>query len=84
MSVTIYSTPRCPFCALSRTYFDERNIAYTDIDVSQDAVAAQRMIDMSKQMGVPVIVVSADRSASQKEEIVIGFHADALNRILGL
>lgn len=84
MNVTLYSTPRCPFCALSREFFDAHAIPYTEIDVSQDAEAAQRMIDISGQMGVPVMVIPADRSTSQKDEVVIGFHADALSHILNV
>ena len=64
--ITIYSTPTCAFCHLAKTYLGAHDIEYTEIDVSADQAAAEKMVAMSGQMGVPVIDIDGD--------ITVGFH----------
>jgi len=73
-AVTIYSTPVCHFCETAKTFFKENNVAYTEHDVAADADKRQEMIDISGQMGVPVIQIGQD--------IVIGFDEDKLKELL--
>lgn len=74
MNITIYSTPTCPFCKQTKTFFDENNIEYTDIDVMHDQEKAKEMIQKSGQMGVPVIDIDG--------EITIGFDQQRLKKLL--
>jgi len=74
--VTIYSTPTCPFCIRAKQFLKENNIQYTDIDVSTDKVKAQEMVDLSGQMGVPVIDVGG--------KIVVGFDKEKIKEALQL
>ncbi|MEK7610709.1 MAG: glutaredoxin domain-containing protein [Patescibacteria group bacterium] len=78
--VTIYTTPTCTYCRMSKAFFRENNIAYDEFDVQSDLVKRQEMVDKSGQLGVPVIVV-ADVTTG-KEEIVIGFDRPELTRLL--
>jgi glutaredoxin-like YruB-family protein len=80
MNVTIYSTPTCGFCKQAKAFFDANNIAYTDIDVAANQAEAQKMIEKSGQMGVPVTVIEKDG----KEDLVIGFNEPKFREILGL
>ena len=73
-SVTIYSTPACHYCEHAKTFFKENNVEYTEHDVAADADKRQKMIDLTGQMGVPVIQVGQD--------IVIGFDEDKLKELL--
>lgn len=75
-NVTIYSTPVCHFCHAAKDFFQENNVAFTDNDVASDAVKRQEMIDLTGQMGVPVIKIGND--------IVIGFDEPKLRELLGL
>ncbi len=75
-TVTIYSTPTCHFCQMSKEYFKENNVPYTEHDVAADMEQRQIMIDKSGQMGVPVIFVN--------DEMVIGFDKKRLEELLGL
>ena len=63
--VTIYSTPVCHFCHSAKDFFKENNINYTEHDVAMDAEKRQEMIELTGQMGVPVIRIGDD--------VVIGF-----------
>lgn len=75
-SVTIYSTPVCHFCHAAKEFFQENNVAFTEHDVAADAEKRQEMIDLTGQMGVPVIKISDD--------IVIGFDEAKLRELLKL
>ncbi len=70
----IYSTPTCPYCKQAKEFFKEKNIAYEEKDVASDSVARQEMIEKSKQMGVPVIMLH--------NEIMVGFNREALTKWL--
>lgn len=63
--VTIYSTPVCHFCHAAKEYFQTNNIEFTDYDVATDQEKRQEMIEMTGQMGVPVIRIGDD--------VVVGF-----------
>jgi glutaredoxin-like YruB-family protein len=72
--VTIYSTPTCPYCKRAKDYLTQKGIAFTDYNVAEDREKAKEMIEKSKQMGVPVIVVGDD--------IIIGFNQAKLDSLL--
>lgn len=75
-TVTIYSTPTCHFCAMTKEFLKEKGIAYTDFDVAHDLEKRQEMIKKSGQMGVPVIFVG--------EEMIVGFDKEKLESSLGV
>jgi alkyl hydroperoxide reductase subunit F len=73
--VTIYSTQNCPYCRMAKAFLEKQGIQYENIDVGADSVAAQKMIDLSGQRGVPVIMVD--------EEVIVGFDSERLNELFG-
>jgi glutaredoxin-like YruB-family protein len=73
-SVTIYSTPVCHFCQAAKEFFTENNVEYTEIDVASDAEKREEMIEMTGQMGVPVIRIGDD--------VVIGFDEAKVKELL--
>jgi len=75
-SVTVYSTPTCPFCVRVKKYLKDNNIEFKDIDVSSNDVMVEEMIRKSGQMGVPVIDIDG--------EIVVGFDKDKIAGLLGI
>lgn len=74
--VSIYTTPVCTYCRAAKEFFKEHNISYAEYDVSTNAEKRNEMIEMSGQMGVPVITVDND--------LVIGFNKPVLSHLLGL
>jgi len=64
-TVTVYSTPTCPYCVRLKQFLKEKNVLFKDVDVSADTVKAQEMITRSGQMGVPVLDIDG--------EIIVGF-----------
>jgi len=75
-TVTIYSTPVCHFCHAAKEFFNENNIAYTEFDVAGDQDKRQEMIEMTGQMGVPVIRIDND--------VVVGFDEDKVKELLAI
>lgn len=76
MDVTIYSTPVCHFCNAAKDFFKENNVEYTEHDVASDADKRQEMVDMTGQMGVPVIRIGDD--------VIIGYDEPKLKELLDL
>lgn len=75
-NVTIYSTPTCHFCNMTKEFLKEKGIAYSEFDVAHDLEKRQEMIQKSGQMGVPVIFVG--------DEMIIGFDKERLESSLGI
>ncbi len=75
-TVTIYTTPTCHFCQMSKEFFKANGVEYTEVNVAADAAKRQEMIDLSGQMGVPVITIG--------NEHVVGFDKRRLSELLGI
>jgi len=75
-TIRIYSTPACPYCIRTKQFLKENNIAFEDIDVSSSEEKAQEMIELSGQMGVPVIVIDG--------HTIVGFDKAAIKKALGI
>lgn len=74
--VTIYSTPSCHFCHAAKDFFTEHNIQFTDINVAADIAKRQEMVEMTGQLGVPVIRIADD--------VVVGFNQGKIAELLGI
>ena len=74
--VIIFSTPTCSFCNAAKRYFREKNIRYTDVDVSRDERAARDMQRKTGQMGVPVILIN--------NRPIVGFDKPRIMQMLNL
>ena len=75
-NVTIYSTPTCHFCHMAKDFFAEKGIEYTAYDVASDAAKRAEMIQLTGQLGVPVIVIDGD--------ITVGFERGRIAQKLGI
>ena len=72
--VIVFSTPTCSFCNQAKRYFREKNIRFTDVDVSRDQSAARDMMRRTGQMGVPVILIN--------NKAIVGFDRNKINQML--
>ena len=76
MKVRVFSTNFCPYCNILKQFLKEHNIAFEDINVSEDKKAAEEMVLKSGQMGVPVAEID--------EQIVVGFDKEKISNLLGI
>jgi glutaredoxin 3 len=74
MDVKIYTTPTCGYCYQAKSFLDQLGVEYNEHDVSRDRAAAEEMVRLTGQMGVPVIVVDG--------QVVIGFDRARLQQLL--
>ncbi|MEK7582033.1 MAG: glutaredoxin domain-containing protein [Patescibacteria group bacterium] len=74
--VSIYTTPTCTYCKMSKDFFKENNISYQEYNVAVDLEKRKEIIEKSGQMGVPVIFID--------NEIVVGFDKARFKELLGL
>lgn len=75
--IDIYSTPNCHFCHMTKDFLTEKGIPFNDYDVTSDMEKRKLMIDISGQMGVPVIII--DDAA-----VIVGFNKALLAEKLGI
>ena len=74
--VTIYSTPSCVYCRMAKDFFAKNNVQYEEHNVASDMKAREEMVDISGQLGVPVIRVD--------DNVVIGFDQKTLEDLLSI
>ncbi len=74
--VHIYSTASCHFCHLAKDFFTEKGVAFTDYNVGEDVEKRKEMVEMTGQMGVPVIVIGDD--------VLVGFDQKKVSELLGI
>lgn len=80
IKTTIYTTPSCSYCHLTKRFFNDNKVEYKEIDVAADEEAAHEMVRKSGQMGVPVIAIEKDG----QEHIVVGYQPEVLAKYLGI
>lgn len=61
---------------MAKDFFKEKSVAYEDFNVGTDLAKRKEMVDLSGQMGVPVIKID--------DKFVVGFDKDKLTQMLGL
>lgn len=74
MNVTVYTTPTCPYCYQAKEFLSRQGVRFVEKNVAADRRAAEEMIRVSGQQGVPVITVDG--------EAVIGFNQPRLMQLL--
>jgi alkyl hydroperoxide reductase subunit F len=73
--VTVYSTQTCQYCRMAKAFLEKHGVPYENIDVGSDNKAAEKMVELSGQRGVPVIVID--------DEVIVGFDSQRLNELFG-
>jgi len=74
MEIKVYSTQTCPYCKMAKEYISSKGASYQEFDVSVDKVAAEEMVKISGQMGVPVIDING--------EVIVGFDRNRIDALL--
>ncbi len=77
--VTLYTTPTCGYCKMTKEFFKKHGVVYTEKDVTVDEVARDEVVKLSGQLGVPVSIIGEGEAL----EIIIGFDQPKLEHALG-
>jgi glutaredoxin-like protein NrdH len=70
--VTVYTKPNCPQCVQTKRVLDRKNIAYSTIDLTEDAQAMEMVMGLGFA-AAPVVITSNDKWS--------GFKLDKLNAL---
>ena len=73
MTVTVYTKPACVQCDATKRTLDKLGIAYNTIDITLDAEAFEKIIDMGFK-AAPVVITDNDAWA--------GFNPEKLNGLV--
>jgi len=72
--VTVYTTPTCSWCNTLKTYLNENQVKYREINVAADSSAADAMVRKSGQQGVPQTEING--------HMIVGFDKARINQLL--
>lgn len=72
--VEIFSTPTCHFCHMAKDWLTTKNIPFEDYNVGEDMEKRKEMVEMTGQLGVPVIKIG--------EDVMVGFNPEQMAKIL--
>lgn len=79
--IKIFTTATCAYCRAEKAFLDSKGVKYEEAHADRDVEAAQEMIRLSGQMGVPFTLITHDDG---KVEGIIGFDQARLTQSLGL
>jgi glutaredoxin 3 len=74
MSVAVYSTPSCAYCAMVKDFLRKKKVPFEEYDVSRDRRRADEMVRKSGQMGVPVVDANG--------RVLVGYRPSELEQAL--
>ncbi|MCP4568229.1 MAG: glutaredoxin family protein [FCB group bacterium] len=60
MAVTMYTKPGCPFCAAARDHYNNKGIAFDEIDVIDNPEAQKKVLELSGGKKIVPVVVDGD------------------------
>lgn len=72
--VTVYTTASCSWCTTLKTYLDQKQVRYREVNVAADTSAAEAMVRKSGQQGVPQTEING--------QMIVGFDKARINQLL--
>lgn len=79
--VRVYTTRICPYCVRAKQLLTQKGVAYTEIDVSHDAEARQKLVEITRQRTVPQIFIG-DRHVGGCDDLYALERAGQLDALL--
>jgi glutaredoxin 3 len=77
--ITVYSTTTCPYCHMLTRWLRDKKVDFTEYKVDQNPYAAQMMVNLSGQMGVPFTTIESEGAETVK---ILGFDVAKLEGAL--
>lgn len=77
--ITVYSTTTCMYCVQLTRWLEDKGVKYIEYKVDENPMAAQAMVHLSGQMGVPFTTVEDQEGQMTK---ILGFDKKTLEKVL--
>ena len=74
MSVTIYTIPSCEWSQKAKAHLTKKKVSFEEKDLTEDKPARKEVLDISGQIGTPVLKIGSD--------VIIGFNAEKIDAAL--
>jgi glutaredoxin 3 len=71
--VTVYTTPGCNNCRMTKEYLKSKKIDFEEVDITAHEDAAEMIVDKTGQFGVPVIQIGDDFQVGFDEKSIDEF-----------
>ena len=75
--ITVYSTPKCVQCKLTKTWLDDNGIPFDAVDLPSAPESVQEAVMALGYQRAPVVIVN-DNGDTQDEKHWYGFRPDLL------
>lgn len=79
--ITVYSTTTCPYCVMLSRWLKEKNIDFSEYKVDINPIAAQSMMSLSGQRGVPFTTIESEDGSMEK---ILGYDVSRFKAALGV
>ncbi len=79
--VKLYSTTTCPYCKMEKSWLESKSVKHNVVYVDMNQAEAERMVEKTGQMGVPVTEIQYTDADS---EFIVGFDKNKLAASLGV
>ncbi len=73
--IIVYSSDTCPYCTALKDYLKEKNVTFTEKNITTDMEARKELMNMG-HMGVPVTIID--------NQEIVGFDQPKLDQLLKL
>lgn len=81
--ITIYSSQYCPFCFRAKAIFQQKSVAFEEINVDMDSALKKEMMQKSGQRTVPQIWIG-ERHIGGCDDLMAIQRSGELDQLLGL
>ncbi|MFT6028495.1 MAG: glutaredoxin 3 [Oleiphilaceae bacterium] len=81
--IIIYSSQYCPFCFRAKSIFQQKSVAFEEINVDSDSALRQEMTQKAGQRTVPQIWIG-ERHVGGCDDLMDLQYSGELDKILGL
>ena len=77
MKITVYSTPKCVQCKMTKDWLDDHGIEFDPVDLPSAPESVQEAVMALGYLRAPVVIVN-DNGDTQNEKHWYGFRPDLL------
>lgn len=70
MTVTVYTTSRCPYCVMLKNFLSEKEVPFNEVNVEKSPGEMEQLIRTTGQMGVPQVEING--------QWIIGFDPNSI------
>lgn len=74
--VIVYTTNSCPYCVALKNFFQENNVDFKEVDITQDEELKKKIVEETGKREVPITKIEG--------ETIIGFDKEKISQLLNI